>query len=45
MEFIRMIAKTVTVFHQGKILMEDTFEHVVADPRVRDIYLGKKVAA
>jgi branched-chain amino acid transport system ATP-binding protein/urea transport system ATP-binding protein len=45
MEFIRMIAKTVTVFHQGKILMEDTFEHVVADSRVRDIYLGKKVAA
>jgi branched-chain amino acid transport system ATP-binding protein len=45
MEFIRMIAKTVTVFHQGKILMEDTFERVVADSRVRDIYLGKKVAA
>ena len=40
-----MIAKTVTVFHQGKILMEDTFERVVADTRVRDIYLGKKVAA
>jgi len=45
MEFIRMIAKVVTVFHQGRILMEDTFARVVADPRVRDIYLGKKVAA
>ena len=45
MEFIRMIAKTVTVFHQGRILMEDTFARVVADSRVRDIYLGKKVAA
>lgn len=45
MEFIKMIAKTVTVFHQGKILMEDTCSAVLADQRVRDIYLGKKVAA
>jgi len=45
MAFIRMIASRVTVFHQGRILMEDTFERVVADSRVRDIYLGKKVAA
>ena len=45
MAFIKMIAKGVTVFHQGRILMEDTFANVVADPRVRDIYLGKKVAA
>ena len=45
MAFIKMIAKAVTVFHQGRILMEDTFANVVADPRVRDIYLGKKVAA
>jgi branched-chain amino acid transport system ATP-binding protein len=45
MAFIRMIAKMVTVFHQGRILIEDTFERVVADTRVRDIYLGKKVAA
>ena len=45
MQFIRMIAKTVTVFHQGRILMEDTVETVLADRRVRDVYLGKKVAA
>lgn len=45
MEFIKMIAKTVTVFHQGRILMEDTIDTVLADQRVRDIYLGKKVAA
>lgn len=45
MEFIRMIAKKVTVFHQGRIMMEDTVEAVLADSRVRDVYLGKKVAA
>ena len=45
MEFIKMIAKTVTVFHQGRILLEDSVEAVLADSRVRDVYLGKKVAA
>lgn len=45
MEFIRQIAKTVTVFHQGRVLMEDSVDAVLADQRVRDIYLGKKVAA
>lgn len=45
MEFIKMIAKTVTVFHQGRILMEDRIEAVLKDQRVRDVYLGKKVAA
>jgi len=27
------------------VLMEDTVDAVLADQRVRDIYLGKKVAA
>lgn len=45
MVFIKMIAKTVTVFNQGRILIEDSYEAVVTDQRVRDIYLGKKVAA
>lgn len=45
MAFIRLIAKTVTVFHQGRVLMEDTVDKVLADQRVRDVYLGKKVAA
>ena len=45
MEFIKMIAKTVTVFHQGRIMMEDRIDTVLADQRVRDVYLGKKVAA
>ncbi|MBH5370479.1 ATP-binding cassette domain-containing protein [Bradyrhizobium glycinis] len=43
MEFIKMIARTVTVFHQGRIIMEGTLKNVLADPRVRDVYLGKKV--
>ncbi|MGH6913434.1 MAG: ATP-binding cassette domain-containing protein, partial [Geminicoccales bacterium] len=45
MQFIRQIAHKVTVFHQGRILLEDTFERVVADPRVRDVYLGRRTVA
>jgi ABC-type uncharacterized transport system ATPase subunit len=44
MHFIRAIARKVTVFHQGKVLMEDAAGRVFADPRVRDVYLGKAVA-
>jgi branched-chain amino acid transport system ATP-binding protein len=44
MQFIRMIAKTVTVFNQGRVLMEDDVGHVLADQRVRDVYLGKQAA-
>lgn len=42
MQFIRSIAKTVTVFHQGKVLMEDHVDRVMSDPVVRNVYLGKK---
>lgn len=42
MQFIRSIAETVTVFHQGKLLMEDHVDRVMADPMVRSVYLGKK---
>tara|TARA_R110002126_G_scaffold201487_1_gene349126 strand:- start:48262 stop:48978 length:717 start_codon:yes stop_codon:yes gene_type:complete len=42
MQFIRSIASTVTVFHQGAILMEDHVDKVMADPIVRNVYLGKK---
>jgi ABC-type uncharacterized transport system ATPase subunit len=44
MQFIRAIARTVTVFHQGRVLMEDSAAAVFADPRVRDVYLGKAIA-
>jgi branched-chain amino acid transport system ATP-binding protein/urea transport system ATP-binding protein len=42
MQFIRMIAKTVTVFNRGKILIENQVDAVLADPDVRDVYLGKQ---
>ena len=44
MPFIRQIAKTVTVFNQGRILINDSVERVLADQRVRDVYLGKQEA-
>ena len=42
MQFIRSIAEQVTVFHQGKVLMEDHVDRVMSDPTVRNVYLGKK---
>jgi branched-chain amino acid transport system ATP-binding protein len=45
MQFIRMIAKTVTVFNRGQVLIEDTVDAVLGDQRVRDVYLGKQVLA
>jgi branched-chain amino acid transport system ATP-binding protein len=44
MQFIRMIAKTVTVFNQGRILVEDSVDAVLANQAVRDVYLGKQAA-
>ncbi len=45
MQFIRMIAKRVTVFNQGRVLVEDDVENILRNPLVRDIYLGKQAAA
>ena len=45
MQFIRMIAKQVTVFNQGSVLVEDTVDNIMRNPQVRDIYLGKQAAA
>ena len=45
MQFIRMIADRVTVFHQGKILIEDSMDKIMRDERVRDVYLGKQASA
>ena len=44
MQFIRMIAGKVTVFHQGAILIEDSMDAVAQDPRVREVYLGHRQA-
>jgi branched-chain amino acid transport system ATP-binding protein len=45
MQFIRMIARRVTVFNRGSILVEDAMENILRNPLVRDIYLGKQAAA
>jgi branched-chain amino acid transport system ATP-binding protein len=45
MTFIRSIARRITVFNQGAILMEGDVEAVFASQSVRDVYLGKMVAA
>ena len=45
MQFIRMIARKVTVFNQGSVLVEDEVESIMRNPLVRDIYLGKQAGA
>tara|TARA_A100001037_G_scaffold306853_1_gene357215 strand:+ start:16675 stop:17520 length:846 start_codon:yes stop_codon:yes gene_type:complete len=40
MEFVRSIARKVTVLHEGSVLAEGPFEAVQADARVREVYLG-----
>ena len=40
MEFVRQIARKVTVLHEGKILVEGPMEAVQNDPRVIECYLG-----
>ncbi|MEV5558696.1 urea ABC transporter ATP-binding protein UrtD [Nonomuraea wenchangensis] len=42
MEFLRRHASTVTVLHEGKVLMEGSVEQVSADPRVQEVYLGRR---
>lgn len=42
MQFIRMISNKVTLFHEGRILMEDTMEAISANPRAREVYLGTR---
>jgi len=42
MTFVRQIARTVTVLHQGSVLCEGTVDHVQNDERVREVYLGRK---
>ena len=42
MQFIRMISRKVTLFHEGGILMEDTMEAISADDRARRVYLGHR---
>lgn len=40
MEFVKSIAHTVTVLHQGRLLSEGSVAEVQSDERVIDVYLG-----
>jgi branched-chain amino acid transport system ATP-binding protein len=44
MSFIRTIARRITVFDRGAILMEGDVDQVFGSQVVRDVYLGKQVA-
>jgi urea transport system ATP-binding protein len=41
MEFVRSIARTVTVLHEGRVLAEGPMKRVQADPQVIAVYLGE----
>jgi len=45
MVFVRQIARTVTVLHQGSLLCEGSVDQVQADERVIEVYLGRKKKA
>jgi urea transport system ATP-binding protein len=41
MEFVRQIAKKVTVLHEGSVLCEGSMERIQNDPTVIEVYLGR----
>ncbi len=41
MEFVRRLNCKVTVLHEGAVLAEGTLDHVTANPRVIEVYLGR----
>jgi urea transport system ATP-binding protein len=45
MEFVRSIARTVTVLHEGGVLCEGPVDEVQKDERVMEVYLGRNRAA
>ncbi|MEH6626379.1 MAG: urea ABC transporter ATP-binding protein UrtD [Motiliproteus sp.] len=41
MDFVRSIARKVTVLHQGSVLAEGNMDQIQNDPRVIEVYLGE----
>ena len=41
MTFVRALGVKVTVLHEGSVLSEGSLDHVSADPKVIDVYLGR----
>ena len=41
MEFVRSIARKVTVLHEGHVLAEGDMDTIQNDPRVVEVYLGE----
>jgi urea transport system ATP-binding protein len=44
MEFVRSLARKVTVLHEGSVLCEGSVDQVQQDERVREVYLGRSRA-
>ena len=42
MQFVRMLGGRVTVMHQGAILREGPVDEVLADAKVREVYIGSR---
>jgi branched-chain amino acid transport system ATP-binding protein len=42
MRFVRRIADRVTVLHRGAVLRDGPVDEILADPAVRDVYLGRE---
>jgi urea transport system ATP-binding protein len=40
MDFVRKIARKVTVLHEGRVLAEGPMDQIQDDPKVRQVYLG-----
>jgi urea transport system ATP-binding protein len=41
MAFVRALGVKVTVLHEGSVLSEGSIDHVSADPKVVEVYLGR----
>ena len=42
MHFVKMLGGSVTVLHQGAVLMEGAVDAVLRDARVREVYIGNR---